>query len=190
MNATHLCIIKPIFHSVKECTTSLTKIPQQCRLCNRPWGQPFADLLSSNPPTYPLLFSRLITSPSLHALKISLRQHFCILTFLYFLLSPALSGPYGPGSPSVLLLCISGELCFCWFMPDLSHILYFKFLRVRIWLAHLFVASHASGHGTICSWVILECGVHCRGVRERAQQRLAVRGADSSRRQDSGLAWG
>lgn len=109
--------------------------------------------------------------------------------FFYFLISPALSGPYGPGSPSVLLLCISGELCFCWFMPDLSHIPYFKFLRVRIWLAHLFVASHASGHRTICSWVILEWGVHRRGVRERAQQRLTVRGADSSHRQDSGLTW-
>lgn len=148
-------------------------------------GHLLAALVSPTPSAHCSFSPCLLKSASLCAPWFFSTSALLLTHVFLFLHLSSLKWPWWPRLPICAFTMRSSELCFCRFMPDLFHIPYFKFLRVKIWLAHLFVPSHTAGHGTICSWAILEWDIQHRGVTERAQQRLAIGGESISHWKDS-----
>lgn len=106
----------------------------------------------------------ILPSISLQARCLLSTSELCLLSFIPFPRLSSWKWPSWPRFPICAFTLHFSALCFCWFMPDLFPVPYFKFLRGRIWLAPLVELLRVVGHCPVYRLVVLRWGAHPEGV--------------------------
>lgn len=132
-----------------------------------------------------------LTSISLCAQCLSSTSELCILMCFLFLHLSSLKWPLRPRLPICAFTMHLSEFCFCWFRPDSFRVPYFRFLKVRIWLAHVLVLSHFVSSCPVYGQAALGWSAHPQGLQwKEGPEEGAVEGGAVSCGRSSGQALG